>query len=90
MTGLAWQERAACRGADPHLFFPDIPAGRQFRPVVADTARRYCHGCPVLQQCDTWAETTLSVGLWASVWRRYRGSQYTRSPVLAGHYGDAS
>ncbi len=40
----AWHRQAACRGADPGLFFPergDKPTG----------ALAYCQGCPVRQEC---------------------------------------
>ena len=49
MTDQHWRQHAACRGADPELFFPP--------PLGADTARHIqqvraiCDPCPVRQQC---------------------------------------
>jgi hypothetical protein len=45
MTGDPWQHQAACRGADPDLFFSQNP-GRQLRAV-----RDYCDRCPVADPC---------------------------------------
>ena len=41
----AWHHYAACRGADPELFFP----GRGSGPPVE--ALSYCERCPVRPQC---------------------------------------
>ena len=81
-VSLDWQEQAACRGADPGLFFPRVPAGTSFQQAVEPVAWRYCHGCPVRDECDGYAEATRSLGLWAGVWRRYRGTRYIRTPVI--------
>jgi WhiB family redox-sensing transcriptional regulator len=40
-----WRDRAACRGADPAIFFPR-PGGPGARPAQAICAR-----CPVTAQC---------------------------------------
>jgi len=39
-----WQRRAACRGLDPDLFFPD-------RGKPATYAKRVCADCPVRTEC---------------------------------------
>ena len=39
-----WHERAACRGADSSLFYPD-----KGQPTAQ--ARRICAGCPVIEAC---------------------------------------
>jgi WhiB family redox-sensing transcriptional regulator len=45
---VTWQEKAACRDADPNLFFPDSEkATAEYR----QTAERYCAGCPVKADC---------------------------------------
>jgi hypothetical protein len=41
-----WRSRAACRGSDPELFFPDTEDGPASRAQVA-AAKRVCSGCAV-------------------------------------------
>ena len=79
---LGWQQGAACAGTRPEQFFPDIAAGQNAAALVAPIAERFCAACPVQAACDRYAEATKSVGLWAGVWRRYRGSSYTRTTML--------
>jgi WhiB family redox-sensing transcriptional regulator len=43
----AWQLRAACRDADPELFFPISDKQRD----VIEQSRTYCRVCPVRVQC---------------------------------------
>jgi WhiB family redox-sensing transcriptional regulator len=43
---LAWIGRAACRDADPELFFPERGHARQ-----GTTAKQVCAACPVQQPC---------------------------------------
>ena len=40
----SWFERAACRGMDTNIFYPDDKAGE-------DEARSVCSGCPVRSLC---------------------------------------
>jgi WhiB family redox-sensing transcriptional regulator len=61
---LDWQERAACRGKDPELFFaPTIPDGATLPELGAlaaerkrreAAARRICASCPVRTACLNW------------------------------------
>ena len=58
-----WRSRAACRHADPDLFFPEGTNG----PALAqlDEAKRICLSCPVRRQCLTWAvDHDISSGIW--------------------------
>ena len=58
-----WRDHAACRHADPELFFPIGTAGAGL--VQADRAKRVCAGCPVRAVCLDWALTTgQEVGVW--------------------------
>lgn len=51
---LSWMDRAACRGKDLELFFPDEPRLPHLPdPDVA--AKRICAGCPVREECLTYA-----------------------------------
>jgi WhiB family redox-sensing transcriptional regulator len=48
-----WRDNAACRDADPDLFFPadDIRSAR----AQVKTAKLICRGCPVRTTCLSWA-----------------------------------
>lgn len=65
-----WRKRAACRNADPELFFPDIPSGpstaeRWQRPAVLRVKANYCGRCPVIYECR---ETALAIPGVAGIW----------------------
>ncbi|MCD2186192.1 WhiB family transcriptional regulator [Actinomycetospora soli] len=63
----AWQARAACRDADPELFFPasdDFTAIETAAQLVA--AAKVCHHCPVRRECLTYAvDSGQRHGIWA-------------------------
>jgi WhiB family transcriptional regulator, redox-sensing transcriptional regulator len=58
-----WRADAACRDADPELFFPDSDT----RPARAQvkTAKLICRGCAVSPTCLSWA---LASGQEAGIW----------------------
>lgn len=58
-----WRETAACRDADPDLFFPLGPAGPAL--VRVEEAKRVCRACPVQAPCLAWA---LDHGVGSGVW----------------------
>lgn len=64
---MSWQTHAACRDADPGLFFApgeDYTAPAATAQLVA--ARAVCRSCPVHTECLTWAvEVGEDHGLWA-------------------------
>ena len=43
-----WMLRAACRGMDPDLFFPE-------RGEITDACKTICRGCPVRLDCLDYA-----------------------------------
>ena|SRR5215510_1410954 len=49
----AWRDQAACRHADPELFFPDSHTAATRAQTVA--AKQVCRRCPVTVTCLTWA-----------------------------------
>lgn len=58
-----WRHRAACRGEDPELFFP-LGTGPDAQEQI-DVAKKVCRGCPVAQECGTWAmKHGMSDGVW--------------------------
>lgn len=55
-----WRQDAACRDADPEIFFPAKRGSDELK------AKRICRGCPVRVQCRAEAQRTGSVGIWAA------------------------
>lgn len=47
---LGWYDRAACKGMDGKIFFPDITAGMSHNGVF-DEAIKVCGLCPVRREC---------------------------------------
>ena len=69
-TPMYWQERAACRGLPPNMFFP-VALGTRPTPKRAkmSTAFEVCAGCPVgpngTDECFDWAiENHQRDGIW--------------------------
>lgn len=58
-----WREDAACRDADPELFFPVGMTGPALRQIRE--AKRICCGCPAQAPCLAWA---LDHGVTDGVW----------------------
>lgn len=60
--GEDWRNRAACRNADPELFFPLTWAG-------AAPALAMCWNCPVDSQCEAYADAIGAEGVWGGRFR---------------------
>jgi len=60
---MSWRSDAACRTANPELFFPVGTSGPAQHQIAA--AKAVCATCPVISQCLTWA---LKSGQEAGVW----------------------
>jgi WhiB family transcriptional regulator, redox-sensing transcriptional regulator len=58
-----WRRDAACRDADPELFFPD--GDNRSARGQAKAAKLICRGCPVSATCLSWA---LASGQEAGIW----------------------
>jgi WhiB family redox-sensing transcriptional regulator len=70
LAGLdwSWQSQAACRGADPALFFPETEEG-------AEPARAICRTCPVRVECLAFAlEAGERFGVWGGMTERERAA----------------
>jgi WhiB family transcriptional regulator, redox-sensing transcriptional regulator len=66
-----WRSAAACRSADPELFFPISDSGPSL--VQAAEAKAICAGCPVRRQCLAFALRTRQVhGIWGGRTERER------------------
>jgi len=74
-TGLAdqenWRAVAACRSADPDLFFPLSESGQGL--AEAAQAKAICAGCRVRRQCLAFAVRTRQAhGIWGGLTERER------------------
>ena len=72
-----WVDRAACRGADLHVFFPG-------RGESAEPARRICARCAVRQPCLEYAISHgITHGIWGGLAERDRRALRTRHVAAA-------
>jgi len=72
-----WRERAACRCADPELFFPVSETGPSRLQIWQ--AKQICHACPVQWMCLAWAlQHSVTDGIWG-------GSTQSERRALLGH-----
>ena len=63
---MTWQDKAACKGLDPELFFPP-------RGVNATEAKAVCASCPVQTDCALYAlEHNEREGIWGGLAREER------------------
>lgn len=60
-----WRDRAACRGQDPDLWFPN-------KGQTAKTGRSICASCPAVVQCLEHAVATQPEGMWGATSKRQR------------------
>ncbi|NUH35308.1 WhiB family transcriptional regulator [Streptomyces samsunensis] len=62
----AWLRYAACRDADPELFFP--VGGGHDAIVQANEAKSVCYRCPVMELCAEWAlSNRVEHGVWGGL-----------------------
>lgn len=83
-----WMEQAACVGHDPELWFPSDgkgrPPGNGERPETEriKKAKAICAGCPVRNECLTFAlENKEDHGIWAGVGRERRRELRRGNPL---------
>jgi WhiB family redox-sensing transcriptional regulator len=73
-----WRDYAACRDADPELFFPDGDI-RSARARV-QKAKLICRGCPVRATCLRWALASgQEAGIWGGLTEDQRRRLHRRS-----------
>ena len=61
-----WRQLAACRHADPELFFPVSASGPSLDQITQ--AKAICAGCPVRRQCLAFAlDTRQNHGVWGGM-----------------------
>jgi WhiB family redox-sensing transcriptional regulator len=63
-----WRKRARCATKDPEVWFPDPrDDDANLLPMAI------CQGCPVIRECDTYAdETGQGAGVWGGIRERDR------------------
>ena len=77
-----WRDDAACRDADPELFFPD--GDTKSARAQVKTAKLICRGCPVSATCLSWALTSgQQAGIWGGLTEDERRTRYRRSRLWA-------
>jgi WhiB family transcriptional regulator, redox-sensing transcriptional regulator len=82
-----WRDLAACRRANPELFFPVTEAGPGHLQVAR--AKAVCAGCRVRQDCLDFAMSTHQVhGVWGGFSEADR--RRLRADLLADQIGQAS
>jgi WhiB family transcriptional regulator, redox-sensing transcriptional regulator len=77
-NSVNWREVAACRDADPDLFFPVGTARSALRQI--EEAKRICRVCPARTQCLAWAlDHEVDSGVWGGTTEDERST--IRRPV---------
>ena len=65
-TANDWRLRAACRSADPDLFFPVSRSGPSIEQVAL--AKAFCRACQVRRECLAFAVATQQAhGIWGGL-----------------------
>lgn len=60
-----WRDRAACRNADPEIFFPVGTSGPALRRIAE--AKAVCRRCPVVSECLAYALAHEDYGVWGGM-----------------------
>jgi len=82
-TRPGWRDDAACRDAEPDLFFPDAGDIRSARAQVK-MAKLICRGCPVSTTCLSWALASgQEHGIWGGLTQDERRRRHRRSRLWA-------
>ncbi|MDR0345699.1 MAG: WhiB family transcriptional regulator [Nocardiopsaceae bacterium] len=84
--GQDWWARAACRSADPELFFPISALGPAQDQAAA--AKSVCEDCQVRQECLSFALSTGQAhGVWGGLSADERRSRRYRDLAAVGAPG---
>ena len=93
---MTWRSRAACRDADPGVFFPESHGSSYLWKTDVDKAKAWCSICPVSAECAAYAEEIgAREGVWGGLtfWERNAGESFPlcsvadcESPVLVFGY----
>jgi WhiB family transcriptional regulator, redox-sensing transcriptional regulator len=82
-----WRSAAACRSADPELFFPISNSGKSLEQIAK--AKAICAGCQVQAECLAFAlRTQQAYGIWGGVTEEERTVAGRRSRLKRGEHDD--
>lgn len=82
-----WWQAAACRSADPDIFFPVSTHGPGRHDIAR--AKEVCAGCPVRRQCLQFALATHQVhGVWGGTTEEERRLHMHAQPPVPAQRGD--
>jgi WhiB family transcriptional regulator, redox-sensing transcriptional regulator len=85
ITGGVWRSAAACRSADPDLFFPISDSGPAAKQAAE--AKAICATCRVQRECLAFALRTEQVhGIWGGTTESERAA--ARRTTLGGRAAD--
>ena len=77
-TRADWRSAAACRSADPELFFPVSAFGQALAQVAE--AKAICARCPVRRPCLAFAQRTRQAhGIWGGLTEEERRRPRSRT-----------
>ena len=83
-----WWQAAACRTADPEIFFPVSAHGPGQEDIAQ--AKAVCARCPVRKQCLQFALATHQVhGVWGGTTEEERRLQMQAQPTVPAQLGPA-
>jgi WhiB family redox-sensing transcriptional regulator len=81
-AGTDWREVAACRYAEPDLFFPGPADG--LPADEAERAKAVCAGCPVRRECLQFAlATRQAYGVWGGMTEQERRTVHLPALIAA-------
>ena len=83
--GPDWRDRAACRDADPELFFPFDATGPRREQIRQ--AKQVCQACPVRARCLDWALVRgFDFGIWGGTTEQERRVMRMTATVISRLY----
>jgi WhiB family transcriptional regulator, redox-sensing transcriptional regulator len=88
-ASIEWRVSAACRFAEPELFFPVSAAGRS--AAETERAKSVCARCPVRRECLQFAlATRQAYGVWGGMSEEERRTVHLRTALfrhITAYYG---
>lgn len=85
-----WVDQGSCLNYDPDIFYPEPYGGGRGHSMerISATAIKVCGGCPVVKECDQWAEANgIEHGVWGGKYRLPKGTLSKRK--YQSEYGRA-
>ena len=67
-------DRAECKGAPTHLFYVIEEERSALQLIGADTLRRICGSCPILEDCLDYGMRNENYGMWGGLMTKERNA----------------